>query len=223
MFNAKENLVGLSASYLKLRSNAQNASNQTLLIHGSNGSYIGEENYGHIQAPTAEYAITGKGSLSAVLGKVYNAPYALSHIHVSTGAGQEPTVTADAVQVEAGATQSVCTYNTTPVAISPARHALTFGAFTYTESAALTLQTSEYDAAVNLAPATINGDPVASDSVEGVETVDITMWSSTELSSPEISVATGWKQNTDWTCTGADSSMYSWTTTLTKYLTAVEA
>ena len=77
-------------------------------------------------------------TLSSVkLGKVHGsgtAPYALTRLHVSTGAGQEPTVEADAVQIESGATQSVCTYDVDSIALSPARHALTFNAFTYTES-----------------------------------------------------------------------------------------
>lgn len=224
-FTAKENLVGLTQEGLSLRSNGHNASNGVLQIHGANGSWIGEEIFGHIKNPTCEYAITKKFSLSNIkLGNCYNTPYALSRIAISTGAGQEPTFNADAVQIEDGASQSICTYTLSTIEISPARHALTFGAFTYTESVALTLQNSDYEASVNLSPTTINGDPVASDSVEGQESVSVTMWSSSETEEPTITLNTedGWKQLNDWTCVGADSSMFVWTATFVKYLTAVE-
>ena len=101
-FATKENLVGLTIEGLTLRSNGQNASNGVLQIHGANGSWIGEEIFGHIKNPTCEYAITKKISLSGIkLGNCYSAPYALSRIATSTGAGQEPTLNADAVHVPA--------------------------------------------------------------------------------------------------------------------------
>ena len=87
-FTAKENIVGLTIEGLSLRSNGHNASNGVLQIHGSNGSWIGEEIFGHIKNPTCEYAITKKFSLSGIkLGNCYNEPYALSRIAISTGAG----------------------------------------------------------------------------------------------------------------------------------------
>lgn len=219
-FAAKTDLVGIETTGLKLRANGHNASNSVLQIPGADGSIIGDEIYGHIKAPNCEYAITATATIDVDLGNVYNAPYALSKIHVSTGAGQEPVVTADGVQIEASATQSVCTYAVDEITVTPARHALTFGAFSYTESAALALQTSEFDASVQLTPTTVNGDPVASDSTAGVQTVDVTMWSSSEDVEPTVSVATGWHQTQDWNCTGADSSMFSWTAQFTKYLSA---
>ena len=225
-FAAKTDLVGLARTGLELRSNGQNGSNSVLQIPGSDGSILGDEIFGHIKAPTCEYAITGSVTLSDLkLGKVYNsdAPYALQHVHVSTSAGGEPTVTADAVQIEAGATQAVCTYDVDSLTLSPARHALTFGAFTYTESTALALQSSEFDAVVNLDPTTINGDPVASDATAGVETISVTMWASTETTAPTVTIASGWHVTADWTCTGSDSSMFVWTATFTKYLTATQA
>lgn len=225
-FASKDDLVGIATTGLELRANAQNASNSVLQIPGSDGSILGDEVYGHVKSPNCEYAITGDVTLSTLkLGFVYNSdgPYALQHIHVSTSAGGEPTFTADAVQIESGATQSVCTYAVDSLALSPARHALTFGAFTFTESTSLALQSSEFDASVALDPTTINGDPVASDSTAGVQTVQATFWSASETTAPTITVTSGWHITSDWTCTGADSSMFSWTVTLTKYLTATQA
>jgi len=47
------------------------------------------------------------------------------------------------------------------------------------------------------------------------------MWSSQETA-PEVTIAQGWSQTADWTCTGADASLFSWTATFTKYLTAAQ-
>ena len=226
-FAEKIDYVGLARTGLTLRSNGQNGSNSVLEIPGADGSILGDEVYGHVKNPTCGYAITGSASLNGIaLGKVHGSgttPYALSRLHISTGAGQEPTVDADAVQIESGATQSVCTYAVGSQTLTPARHALTFGAFTYTENLSCALQTSEFEATCTLDPTTINGDPVASDSTAGRETVNVTMWSASETSAPAVTVASGWHQTADWTCTGADSSMFVWTATFTKYLTADQA
>ena len=225
-FAAKIDYVGLARTGLVLRSNGQNGSNSVLEIPGADGSILGDEVYGHIKAPTCEYAINGTATLSGIeLGKVYGSDgaYALTRIQVSTGAGQEPTVNADAVQIESGATQAVCTYAIDSQTVTPARHALTFGAFTYTESVNLALQSSEFEATCTLDPTTVNGDPVASDATAGRETVSVTFWSSSEDTAPTVTVASGWHITSDWTCTGADSSMFVWTATFTKYLTATQA
>ena len=234
-FAQKEDYVGLesvASGLLTLRSNGQNKSNSVLEIPGSDGSTLGDEIYGHIAAPTCEYAIVANGSFAANLGQVYGSidtvagnarPLALSRVHITTGAGQEPTVTADAVQIEPSAARTICTYGIDTMAISPARHALTFGAFTYTESTDLALQNAEFDATANIAPATVNGDPVAADATAGVETVTATFWASSETSTPAVSVASGWHITQDWNCTGADAQMFVWTATFTKYLSATQA
>jgi len=105
-FANKVDYVGLATTGLSLKSNGQNGSNSVLEIPGADGSVIGDEIYGHVKNPTCGYAITGSVTLAPELGKVHGsgtAPYALTRIHVSTGAGQEPTVEADAVQIESGA------------------------------------------------------------------------------------------------------------------------
>ena len=222
-FAAKVDYVGLARTGLALRSNGQNGSNSVLEIPSDDGSILGDEITGHIKAPTCEYAISGTASLSGIkLGKVHGSSgaYALSRLRVSTGAGQEPTVDADSIQIENGATQSVCTYAIDSLSITPARHALTFGAFTYTESLSCALQTSEFEATCTLDPATVNNEPIASDATAGRETVAVTVWSNTEDTAPSVTPASGWHITTDWTCVGADASMFVWTATFTKYLSA---
>lgn len=77
---------------------------------------------------------------------------------------------------------------------------------------------------MNIGTSTINGEPVASDATAGTETVTITMWSSSEETAPSVSFTTGegWQITSDWTCTGADSSMYVWTATYQRFLKATE-
>lgn len=222
-FATKIDLVGIAREGLTLRSNGQNASNSVLEIPASDGSILGDEITGHIKAPTCEYAINGNVTLGGLeLGSVYSSggAYALSRIAISTGAGQEPTVTADAVQIEEGASQTVCTYTVDSQLLSPARHALTFGAFTFTESKDLALQSSSFEASCQLTPTTVNNEPIASDATAGRETVTATFWSASEADTPNVSINENWHVTSDWSCTGADASMFVWTVTLTKYLTA---
>lgn len=226
-FAAKTDYVGLARTGLTLRSNGQNASNSVLEIPSADGSILGDEITGHVKAPTCEYAINGSADIGGLeLGKVYGSDgaYALTRLHISTGAGQEPTVEADSVQIESGATQAVCTYAIdSGIIVTPARHALTFGAFTYTESASLALQSCEFEASCTLDPTTVNNTPVASDATAGRETITITMWSNSDASAPSVTISNGWHLTSDWNCTGADASMFVWTATLTKYLTATQA
>lgn len=107
-FAAKKDYVGLARAGLTLKSNGQNGTNSVLEIPGADGSIIGDEIFGHIRNPTCQYAITGLTELSGIsLGKVYGTndkPYAISRLKISTGAGSEPTLEADSVQIEDGAT-----------------------------------------------------------------------------------------------------------------------
>lgn len=107
--------------------------------------------------------------------------------------------------------------------MTPARHALDFGAFTYTESTDLVLQTSEFEATCSLDPATVNNEPVASDATAGRATVNVTFWSSSESTAPAVTPTANWHVTNDWTCTGADASLFSWTATFTNYLSATMA
>lgn len=225
----KTDYSGLARTGLEVAGNEQSASNQNLEIPGSNGDIIGGEVFGHVKAPHVDFKITkavtigGSAAENRVtLGKVYKAgsAFALKTVSIHTGAGDEPTFGVDLVQIESGATQTVCTYDLPEIELSPARHALTFGAFAFTESATLALQTSDYTATCELDPTTIDGVPRASDAVKGKIEVAVTFWTADDTTTPNVTMATGWTQTGDWNCTGADSSMFVWTATFTKYLTA---
>ena len=127
------------------------------------------------------------------------------------------------MQIELSATQTVCTYTVDDLSVDTTRHAQTFGAFEYTESVSCALQSSTFTAQCDISPATVNGEPVASDSTAGLETVAVTFWSDSDTVAPDVTLKTGWRQTADWTCTGADAAMFVWTATFTKYLKAVAA
>lgn len=226
---AKTDYSGLARTGLEVVANEQSASNQNLEIPGSNGDIIGGEVFGHVKAPHVEFKITKAVTIGGstvdnkvTLGKVHKtgSAFALKTVSIHTGAGDEPTFGVDLVQIETGATQTVCTYDLPEIALSPARHALTFGAFSFTESATLALQSSDFTASCEIDPTTIDGVPRASDAVKGKIDVAVTFWTADDTTTPNVTTATGWTQTGDWNCTGADSSMFVWTATFTMYLTA---
>ena len=228
-FKAKIDFSGLARTGLEVVGNRSGAGNQVLEIPGSNGAIVGGEVFAHIKNPGVDFKITASVTLSDLkLGKVHysqapiegGGPWALKHVHVHTGAGEEPTFSCDLVQIEAGASRAVCVFDVDSLVLSAARHALTFGAFTFEESKALTLQSSDFDADCELDPTTINGVPRASDAVKGKETVQVTFWTDTDEEEPDVEVDDDWIQTGDWDCTGQDSSMFVWTATFTKYLEA---
>lgn len=223
-FEPKTDWLGLATDDLLLKSNSDGASNGNLEIVGKKGDIICNETYGHIKSPTCEYVIKGvNDSYTMDLGKCWSAsyPYALQSYTITTGAGQEPTFSAAGVQIEPDAEKAYCTYSPSTITISPARHASDFGALSsWTESCSLTLQNSTYTAEAEISPSTINGDPVASDAVRGKESVQMTFWTNSNTTAPNVQPATGWRQTADWSCTGADSSMFTWTATFEKYLSA---
>lgn len=225
----KTDYSGLARTGLEVVANEQSASNQNLEIPGANGDIIGGEVFGHVKAPHVDFKITKSITIGGTtvankvtLGKVHKtgSAFALKTVSIHTGAGDEPTFGVDLVQIETGATQTVCTYDLPELELSPARHALTFGAFSYTESATLALQTSDYTATCEIDPTTIEGAPVASDAVKGKIEVAVTFWTADDTTTPSVTAQSGWTQTGDWSCTGADGAMFVWTATYTKYLTA---
>lgn len=218
-FATKTDYVGLSSiTGLKLRSNGQNKSNTVVQIPGSDGSILGDEQTVVVSNPTCEYAINEENeSAEFLLGACYNANFALSRVHISTSAGGEPVLTADGVEIEHDE-GTICKYAVSGIQISPKRHASAFGSCNFTESKTLALQSGELDIIADISPATINGEPVASDATGGMMVVDLTFWTNSDTTPPSVTSTTGWSITSPWTCTGADSSMFSWTVQFTKYL-----
>lgn len=228
-FAAKTDYAGLATTGLELRSNALNKSAQYLQKTGADGSYVADEVFGEVSAPSCAYAVTADlSSLAVTIGKVHASHtasdgkprYALQSLTISTSAGGEPTVEASCVQIEDNATQTVCVYEETITALTPEWHAQdVLSAFTYSESATLAMQDCTTTVSGNVNVTTINGVPKASDSTAGQTTVSATWWSTSETA-PAITAAAGWTISSPLTCTGPDGDMFSWTATATKALTA---
>lgn len=225
-FKAKTDHVGLAQTGLEIVANSDGATNQLLEIPGSSGAFLGAEKFGSVKAPHCDYKITQAiASLKLTLGKVHatGSAFALKSVNIHTGAGEEPTFAADAVEIEAGSTQTHRTYSTTLAnMVTPVRHAQTFGAFTFTESVALSLQTGDYTLDCELSPTTINGSPVASDAAKAFEQVSVTMWTDDDTAEPAVTIADGWSQTADWACSGQDGGLFVWTATFKRYL-AIDA
>ena len=223
-FFTKSDLIGLETQFpqkIQIRSNNHNHSWTLINVPGKDGSYLGEYHDGDIKTPSCEYVVLSDFSFQVELGKVYNAPYALQHVHIATSPGGERVITCDAVQIEPNATTTYCSYLLPAINLSPARHALDFGAFSFAEDVGLTLQSCDYDASADLGPVTINGNPVASDAVHGIITVNPTFWSSSETA-PTVTSGSGWNLTTPWSCVGQDAGLFNWTCVYTKYLTVTE-
>jgi hypothetical protein len=219
--------LGITTTGLEICGNAKGASNSNIEVTKSDGSYIKDEKYGSIAAPRCDYKITGNlttETLNALkLGKVHGSntgPYALKTINIHTGAGDEPTFSAQGVQLASGATATVCVFTPDIAELSPARHALTFGAFSFTESDSLTLQSGDLTVDCEIDPTIINGVPKAADAVKAFQLVTATMWMDSDATPPSVTVATsdGWFHFTDWDCTGSEGSLYVWTASFKKYL-----
>lgn len=220
----KTDYLGLATTGLEIHGNSANASNQNLEVVGANAAFKSHEKFGSIKSPHCEYKITDElKNLGFVIGKVHgtnnDGPYALRSIQIHTGAGDEPTFAADGVQIQSGATKTLCTFTPTIPVLTPARHAITFGAFTYEETADLSLQSSDYTAEAEIDPVTINGVPKAADAIKGYEQVAVTMWTNSDTTAPSVQPGEGWFLFSDWDCSGSDGQMFVWTATYKKYLT----
>lgn len=222
-FKAKTNYLGISKSGLAIVANSNGAANSLLEIVNSTGHYVGKEVFGSVSSPHCDFKIIAEiTDFSLTFGRVYNTdsntPFALSKVTIHTGAGEEPTLGLDGVQIQAGASGTNCTYSLSLPTLSPARHALPFGAFTFTESPALVLRSSDLEAGAEISVTSINGEPKAADAVRGYQQVSVSMWSDSDSTAPAVTVADGWFQSADWSCSGSDGQMFVWSATFRKHL-----
>ena len=218
----KTDYVGLATTGLELRSNSLGKSGTYLKKNKADGSIGASLLFGEIAAPSCDYVITGTVTPTGwALGKVHGSgsvPYALQSVTISTSAGGEPTVSANAVQIEAGATATACTYPIPSITLSPEFHAQNFGAFSFTASETLDLQDNSLTISADIAPVTINGEPKASDAVGGEAVASCTFWSASETTAPAVTPGEGWELSAPWTCTGNDGDLFTWTASFSKKL-----
>ena len=104
-WESKTDYCGLSdGTILQIKSSNENRGSQYLEKLGQNGAIAATKLYGTNNAsPSCEYTIKKAGNVTVQIGKITtvdNKRYALQQVVYTTGAGQEPTLTATSVQVE---------------------------------------------------------------------------------------------------------------------------
>lgn len=233
-FPTKTDFSGLARTGLEIVANANGATNQNLEVPNSQGAIQTSHQFGHVKNPTVEFKITADFTLNGsstqtaakvALGKVHYtltsgaASYALKTLSATSGAGEEPTFSVELVQIEDGASQTKNIYHLDAEDFTPARHAQTYGAFTFEEDDDLTLQHCELTYDCELDPTTINGTPKASDACKAFKQVVATMWTDDDSTPPDVEIEDGFVLVSDWACTGSDGQLFVWTATFKKYLT----
>lgn len=226
-FQNKTDYCGLgSVSGLELKSNSLGKSAQFLEKSGQNGSIVATEFFGEVASPTCEYAISGDVALSSVTlgsGILFdtNKQVALQSLSISTTAGDMPTVSASATQIESGTTHTegtVCKYALPSITLDCAAHAQDFDAFTLTGTDCV-LQDCSLEASCEIVTSLVNGVPQASDAVMGkiVVTATIGKYGTTV---PTVTAKSGWVQSAPLDCSDPDSDFPTYTVGFEKILTA---
>lgn len=225
-WETKTDYAGLAvANKLIAKASNQNKSGQYLEKHGQNGDYVATKAFGMRSAPSTEYVVADDvtiedptlGTVSTVDGK----KYCLESISWSTGADQEPTVSATAQEVASGAATRN-TFVCPDFTISPDQIAqIPFTAFTVTgTSCELTACSGEMSCKVGTNDK--NGDPQAHDVTNGHIVLNVTIAQYGDTA-PGITPSTGWDISSPLTCSDPDSDYPEWTATLTKKLTKTMA
>ena len=223
-WESKQDYAGLAtAGSVTLKAVTVNATGLYLEKPGHNGDIVATRAFGVVSAPSCEYAIAASHTYSGLklgaIATVSSKKFALESIHYETGADAEPTLTAVAREVEAGATSekgnsfAVPSFTVSPneIAADP------LSAFTLTgELCELTKCT--VDIACSVKVHTVNGEAVASDVTMGRIQVALTI-GQYGTAEPTVAAADGWDISAPLSCTDPDADLPSWTVTLSKPLT----
>jgi len=232
----KTDYCGLAiANKLSVKSATENRSGQYLEKLGQKGQIAATKSYGTANAsPSVEYLIEDDISFTdgqIKLGEVKTVDgnkYALQTVDFSTGAGQEPTMSATSVQVEAAAATGR-TFNLPAFELSKEEIAqILFSAFSLPQgtqqapknvACEVTQVTGQASCVIGLH--TNNADPKASSVHSGKLTVTATIGQYGEQA-PEVTAAQGWDVSSPLTSSDPDSDMPTWTITLSKPLALIE-
>lgn len=226
-FQNKTDYCGLgSVSGLELKANSLGKSAQFLEKSGQNGSIVATELFGQVASPSCDYAVSGDVALSSISlgsGILFDTTHqvALSSVTINTTAGDMPTVSASAVQIEDGTTHTegtVCKYSLPSIALDCAAHAQDFDAFTLTGTDCV-LQECSLEASADIVTSMVNGEPKASDAVAGKIVVSATI-GKYGTAVPTVAAKSGWVQSSALDCSDPDSDFPTYTVSFEKILTA---
>lgn len=225
-FQNKTDYCGLgSVSGLELKSCSTGKSAQFLEKSGANGAIVATEYFGETASPSCEYAVSADVTLSSItLGSGIafetSKQVALQSVSISTTAGDMPTVSASAVQIENGTTHTegtVCKFTLPSLSLDCSAHAQDFGAFTLTGTDCV-LQDCSLEASADVVTSLVNGVPMASDAVSGKIVVSATIGKYGTVV-PTVTTTTGWIQSAPLECSDPDSDFPTYTISFEKILT----
>ena len=222
-WESKQDYCGLAVTNkVAAKSANKNTSGQYLEKLGAHGDIVATKPYGEVSNPSNDYAIEAAHTYEALkLGAIMtvdNKAYALESVHYEKTAGSEPVLSAQAKEVEAGATTAgMNVFEVPDLAVSPDEIAeIIFEAATLSGTGCeLTKCTADIACTVN--PHTVNGTPVASDTAQGKITVQLTI-GQYGTTVPTVAAESGWEISAPLTVNDPDSDMPEWTCTLEKPL-----
>lgn len=231
-WDSKRDFCGLSvANKILVKSSNDGASSSLLEKPGTDGSIKYVRAYGDKNAtPSNEYVLASAVTASEFqvqVGKVNTVTfgegnsaetrrYALQQVVITTGAGIEPTISANAVRIE-DATRTEKPFEAIGISLSTEEISqLPLSCFSGTTSGVeLTKTTTTISCDISLH--TKNADPVASGNSKGKIEVQLE-FGQYGADEPKITVSQGWTVSKAWSCSDPDSDMPSWTISLTKPL-----
>jgi hypothetical protein len=224
-FQAHTDYFGLStaaSSAFVITDSAENKTAQTVNGRDEKGDIVAYEVFGEQMAPTCSYVLKADASLaSLVIGSpitVGTDKITVTNVSISTSAGSPPRIDVSGEQIPSDTTHSDCKYTIPTATLAVCHHAQTlWSAFTLTGTGCYLIE-ANYTAGGTLTKAQKDGDPVAFDVSDGQLTATITI-QQTGTTDPTLTPGTGWVVTSPLTPSRADSSLRTWTATLSKYLT----
>lgn len=221
-WEAKTDYCGLAvANKVIIKSSSMNRSGQYLEKAGASGAICATKPFGTLDAPSCEYAIASAHTFSGIkLGAVTTVDgkrYALNSVHYENGAAQEPVLSATAQQIETTSDGTTRTFDVPSFDISPDEAAAMVMSAGTVGGTGCELTKVTMDASANVNNHTVNGDPVASDTVIGHVTVQVEILQ-TGSTAPTLTEGSGWDISSPLTCDDPDADLPVWKATLSKPL-----
>ncbi len=221
-FIAKVDYFGLEGAALDCSASNDGKSASVAEAKGNDGSIVAHEVYGETIAPSCDYQMLGAWTSAddaLALGTVKvtdGASVCLGEISINTAAGSPPTISASGEQVEQGATAD-CTYKLPGFTLAKTHHAQILFKCATLGGDGCHLSAANYTMSCSISKATVEGDCVTHDVVEGKIEAALTIVQ-TGTAIPTITAGEGWSVTAPLAGSNPDADYPTYSVTLTKYL-----
>ena len=223
-FQAKTDYFGITGSNspFVITDSSENKSAQTANGRDEKGDVVAYEVFGETMAPSCSYVIKANASLGSI---VIGAPitigtnkFTIVNVSISTSAGSPPKIDITGEQIPSDTTHSDCTYTIPTATLEVCHHAQTlWSAFTLSGAGCYVID-ANYTAGGTLTKATKDGETVAFDIADGQLTAALTI-QQTGSTDPSTTAGSGWYITSPLSKNEVDSSLPTWSVTLSKNLT----